>query len=71
VAQAVFWILLAASLLMAPSLRRDPYWHQLFIYSIISAIRPDIMIGIRLAGWYGWFGLFGEILVLDEIVGQK
>jgi hypothetical membrane protein len=68
-AKFIFLIFAIAVLLMALTLRKDPYWKPLFIYSIAAAL---FAIGFMLNSiWmppdFKWFGLFERILVADEI----
>ena len=69
-AKFIFWVFSAAVLLIAPTLRKDPRWKALFIYSIATAV---VAIGFMVNSiWtppdFAWFGLFERILVAVEIL---
>ncbi len=70
VAKTIFWLFPIASLLIAPSLKRDTYWKPLFAYSIgAAAFSVVIMIVIALIPEEkGYFGLLERLLVADEII---
>ncbi len=70
VAKAIFWIFPVAALLIAPSLRKNPFWRPLFIYSVIAAAAA---VGLMIASLWlpeenSRFGLFERILVADEVL---
>ena len=70
-ADTTFTLLPLAILLISPSLKKDPYWRSLFIFSITAAVFSIIWIAIyRL--WQpqqlGWFGLYERILAGVEIL---
>jgi hypothetical protein len=69
-AKFIFWVFSASVLLIAPTLRKDPRWKPLFVYSIVTAV---LSIGFMINSiWmppdFAWFGLFERILVGVEIV---
>lgn len=69
-ATIVFWLFPIASLLMAPSLRKDPYWQNIFRYSMVTSILAlalVILVGI-LEDTSSWFGLAERILVVNMII---
>lgn len=69
--KTVFVLLPLAILLIAPSLKKDPYWRSLFIFSIASAACALIWIAIYriwLPQESGWFGLYERILACIEII---
>ncbi|MBM2824778.1 MAG: putative rane protein [Dehalococcoidales bacterium] len=71
VANTVFWLLPVASLLIAPSLKKDTYWRPLFTYSIATALVTLVWIFIYkiwLPADLGWFGLYERILVVAEVL---
>jgi hypothetical protein len=69
-AKTIFWFFPAASLLIAPSLKAERFWKNLFIYSIGAALFAIILMisSLWLAENNTWFGLFERILVADEII---
>jgi hypothetical protein len=69
-AKTIFWLFPIASFLIAPSLKKDPYWQPLFIYTLAAAIVSVFMMisSIWLPEESKWFGLFERILVADEII---
>jgi hypothetical protein len=69
-ATGAFWVFPIAILIIAPSLRNDPAWRGLFLYSVIAgllAIVFVIMLGV-LPSETSWFGLLERILVANMIV---
>jgi hypothetical protein len=70
VAKTIFWLFPAASLLIAPSLKKDPYWNPLFVYSIAAAIFALVFMicSVWLPADLSWFGLYERVLVVDEII---
>jgi hypothetical protein len=69
-AKTIFWLFSAAVLLVAFSLKNDPYWQPLFLYSIIAAWVALILMAciFLFAEERGWFGLFERILVANSII---
>jgi hypothetical membrane protein len=70
-ANVAFTLLPLAGLLIAPSLRKDPYWRPLFPFTIITAAFALVWIAIYriwLPEQLGWFGLYERILAGVEIV---
>ena len=70
VAGVAFWLFPIASLLIAPCLRKQPYWKDLFLYTIIASILALalLIVGVWLPSEVSWFGLYERILVLDELM---
>jgi hypothetical protein len=69
-ATIVFWLFPLACLLMATSLRKDPYWQNIFRYTVVTgilALALAIMVGI-LEDTSSWFGLAERILVVNIII---
>jgi hypothetical protein len=69
-ATGAFWIFPVAILVIAPSLRNDPAWRALFLYSIIVgflAIVLVITLGV-LPNETSWFGLLERIVVANMII---
>lgn len=69
-AGVVYWLFPIAGLLMAPCLRKQPYWKDLFLYTIIASI-----VALALLVIWAWvlkevnvLGLYQRILVLDELM---
>jgi hypothetical protein len=59
-----------ALLFLAPSLRKDPGWKNLFLYSAVTFILA-VLLGITLRivqEKSGWFGLVERILVANMII---
>jgi len=70
VAGVVFWLFPIASLLIAPCLRKQPYWKDLFLYTIIASVLALalLIVGLWLPSEVSWFGLYERILALDELM---
>jgi hypothetical protein len=70
VATAIFWLFPAAIAFIAPSLRRDPEWRNIFIYTLLACgldIALVIMMGI-LRHKISWFGLLERLVVGNMII---
>lgn len=70
-ANITFTLLPLAILLIAPSLKKDPYWRSMFVFSIAIAVFALIWIGIYrvwLPQQLSWFGLYERILAGFEII---
>jgi hypothetical protein len=70
-ANTTFALLPLAILLIAPSLKKDPYWRSTFIFSIATAVFALCWIAIYrlwLPQELGWFGLYERILAGVEII---
>ncbi|MBI2858234.1 MAG: DUF998 domain-containing protein [Chloroflexi bacterium] len=70
-ANIIFWLLPIASILIAPSLKRDSYWHPLFAFSIATAsfaLVWMLIYKVWLPAELSWFGLYERILVAAEIL---
>jgi len=69
-AAAVFSIFPIASLLMALSVRKDPYWKGLFIYTVVATgLAFALEIGhLSLPTKLSWFGLYERILVANTAI---
>ena len=69
-ASALFWLFPIASLLIAPCLRKQPYWNPLFLYTIITSVLALalLIVGALLQNEVSWFGLYQRILALDELM---
>ncbi len=70
-ANTVFLLLPLASLIIAPSLKKNSYWRPLFTYSVAAALFALIWIAIYrlwLPAELSWFGLYEWVLVVDEVI---
>ena len=69
-ATTVFWLFPIAILLLAPSLRNDPNWKGLFLYSIVTCILSFLFMiaHIWLPDQLSWFGLYERILVALMVI---
>jgi hypothetical protein len=69
-ASAAFWIFPAAILVIAPSIKNDPAWRNIFRYTIVTAILAIVLVitlGV-LPDETKWFGLLERILVANMII---
>jgi hypothetical protein len=66
-ANTVFTLFPVVCFLIAPSLRGDPYWKELFLYTIITGISASILaiMVILMSDESAWFGLYERILVAN------
>lgn len=64
-ATTVFWLFPCACLLIAPSLKSDPDWQGLFMYTIGSCIVSLVLLitHLWLPEQLSWFGLYERVLV--------
>jgi len=69
-ATTVFWLFPIAILLLAPSLRNDPHWEDIFAYTVVASILAlALMIGqVCLPAQLSWFGLYERILVTNTVI---
>jgi hypothetical membrane protein len=69
-ADIVFSIFPIASLLIAISVRKDPYWKRLFLHTISStSLAVIFVIGYLLVlGRVSWLGLYERVLVLNTVI---
>jgi hypothetical protein len=69
-ALAVFWLFPVAVLILAPSLRNDPNWQNIFIYTVVTGvIALALVIGlVCLRDQMSWFGLYERIVVANMII---
>ncbi len=69
-ATTVFWLFPVACLLIAPSLRNDPYWKSLFPYTVAACILSLLLMIMRvwLPHQLSWFGLYERILVAVIVI---
>jgi len=69
-ATIVFWLFPLAVLLIAPSIKKDPSWHGLFKYTIVTGILAFAL--VLLVGFLedttSYFGLAERVLALNMIV---
>jgi hypothetical protein len=69
-ATTVFWIFPAAILIVAPSLRHDPAWANMFIYTLVAGVLGValvIVLGV-LQDSTSWFGLLERLVVVNMIL---
>jgi hypothetical membrane protein len=67
--KVVFFVFPVAVLLIAPSLRGDPRWRHLFVYTVTTGILAFVLIlAVFLADKTAWFGLFERLLVANMII---
>jgi len=58
-----------AILLLTPSLKSDPDWRNIFVYTLIAGVLAlALMIGLFLFDQTGWFGLYERIIVANAII---
>jgi hypothetical protein len=69
-ATGVFWLFPIAILVLAPSLRKDPNWSGIFIYTLAAAVLGFVLVIITgvIQDDIGWFGLLERILVANIII---
>jgi len=69
-ASVVYWLFPIASLLIAPCLRKQQYWRNLFLYTIVTSVLALalLIVGVWLPSEVSWFGLYERILTLDELM---
>jgi hypothetical membrane protein len=69
-ALTVFWLFPIAILLIAPSLKHDPNWRSLFVYTVVTGILAvALVIGLLcLRDRITWFGLYERILVANMVI---
>ncbi len=70
VAKTIFWLYPIAALIISYSMKHDPLWKDLFIYTIVAAVFAMVLMlsSILIPEEDGWFGLFERVLVADEII---
>lgn len=68
--KSIFFLFAVSSLLIAPSLKRDPWWKPLFYYSIAAAILDIILMicSIWIQDGNFHFGLYERTLVANTII---
>ncbi len=69
-ATTVFWLFPIAILLLAPSLRNDPYWENIFTYTVVTSVLALALITgqVFLPAQLSWFGLYERILVANTVI---
>lgn len=69
-ATTVFWLFPMAILLLAPSLRNDPYWENFSVYTVVTGVLAlTLMIGrVCLPAQLSWFGLYERVLVVNTVI---
>jgi len=58
-----------AILSLAPSLKSDPNWKNIFIYTLIAGVLAlALIMGALFAEQRGWFGLYERIIILNALI---
>ena len=58
-----------AILLLAPSLKSDPNWKNIFVYTLVAGVLAlALIMGALLAEQRGWFGLYERIIIGNALV---
>ena len=67
---AVFWLFPIAISLLSPSLRNDPYWQEMFSYTIATSVLASALVVGRLflPAQLSWFGLYERVLVANAVI---
>jgi hypothetical protein len=69
-ARSIFFLFMFSSGLIAPSLKNDPAWRRLFLYSLVASILTLVLIivGLWVTDGNFHFGLYERILVANTII---
>lgn len=69
-ARSIFFLFIVSSFSIAPSLKKDPAWRPLFIYSLVASSLAVVLVicGIWIQDGNFHFGLYERILVADTII---
>ena len=69
-ARSIFFLFMFSSGLIAPSLKSDPAWRKLFIYSLAASLLTLalIIVGLWVTDGNFHFGLYERILVTNTII---
>ena len=58
-----------AILLLTPSLKSDPNWKNIFVYTLVAGVLAlALIMGLFLLDQRGWFGLYERIIVANVII---
>jgi hypothetical protein len=58
-----------AILSLAPSLKSDPNWKNIFVYTLVAGILAfGLIIGAFFTEQTGWFGLYERIIILNALI---
>jgi len=58
-----------AILLLTPSLKSDPNWKNIFVYTLVAAVLAfGLIIGAFFTEQTGWFGLYERIIVANALI---
>jgi hypothetical protein len=58
-----------AILSLAPSLKSDPNWKNVFVYTLVAGVLAFVLIiGAFLPDQTGWFGLYERIIILNALI---
>lgn len=54
---------------LTPSLKNDPYWKNIFVYTLVTGVLAfGLIIGAFFTEQTGWFGLYERIIILNALV---
>jgi len=54
---------------LTPSLKNDPYWKNIFVYTLVAGVLAfGLIIGAFFTEQTGWFGLYERIIILNALV---
>ncbi len=70
VASGVFWLFPLALAFMAPSLRQDTHWHNIYVYTLAACV-IDVVLVVAMGIFgdtVGWFGLMERLTVANMII---
>ena len=69
-AYALSWLFPAAILLLTPSLKSDPNWKNIFVYTLVAGVLALALTVVLLClpDQVSWFGLYERILVANVII---
>ena len=70
---AVFSLFPLAFLLLAPSLKADPFWSSLFVYTVVAgALGLGLFVGIaRLPSDWEFFGIYERMLLANGLIWME
>lgn len=68
--EAVLWLFFFAVLLLLPSLKGDPLWQRMYIYTVVTSVFSlALVLGYPfLPGNLSWFGLYERVLIGNAVV---
>ncbi len=65
-----FWVFFVSVLLLIPSLRHDPYWKDIFPYTVAAGALA-LVLGVGqfwLSAETSWFGLYERVIVVNAVI---